>query len=94
MAERDGQIVGMLRAVDNRIVNLFVNGRYHHSGIGKKLLQRYEKECRTLGYGTIVLRSQLYAVPFYQTCGFKKTTGIRNRDGLTIQPMKKILREF
>lgn len=91
VAENDGRIVGMLRAVDNRIVNLFVNAKFHHNGIGRKLIQRYEKESIKLGYHNIVLHSQIYAVPFYQACGFKKTTGIRNRNGLIIQPMKKLL---
>ena len=91
VAETRGHIVGMLRAVDHRIVNLFVNAKYHHNGVGRKLVQRYEKECKKYGYDTVVLRSQIYAVPFYQACGYKKTTGIRNRNGLIIQPMKKLL---
>ena len=76
VAERHDQIVGILRAVDNRIVNLFVNEKYHKNGIGIRLIQRYEKECKKLGHREIVLRSQIYAVPFYHACGYKKTTGI------------------
>jgi hypothetical protein len=38
-----------------------------------------------------VLRSSLYATPFYESVGYKKTTGIRHFHGLRIQPMKKIL---
>ena len=91
VAERHDQIVGILRAVDNRIVNLFVNEKYHKNGIGIRLIQRYEKECKKLGHREIVLRSQIYAVPFYHACGYKKTTGIRNKDGLLVQPMKKKL---
>ena len=89
VAERIGQVVGMLRAVDNRIVNLFVNEKFHKNGIGKRLIQSYENKCRKLGYQEIVLRSQAYAVPFYRGCGYKRTTGIRNKDGLLVQPMKK-----
>ena len=38
----------------------------------------------------------LYAVPFYEAMGYKKTTGIRNcwsfdGRGLKYQPMKKII---
>ena len=33
----------------------------------------------------------MYAVPFYQKIGYKKTTGIRNLHGLKVQPMKKVL---
>ena len=91
VAEKNNQIVGMLRAVENSIVNLFVHKNFHKQGIGKKLVHRYERECKKYGYRKIVLRSQIYAVPFYQACGFKKTMGIRNKYGLIIQPMKKQL---
>ena len=89
VAEKNSQIVGILRAVENRIVNLFVHGDFHKQGIGRSLVDRYEKEGKKRGYQKIVLRSQIYAVPFYQACGYKKTTGLRNKYGLRIQPMKK-----
>ena len=91
VAEKNSQIVGMLRAIENRIVNLFVHENFHKQGIGKRLIHRYERECKKRGYQKIVLRSQIYAIPFYQACGYKKTTGIRNKYGLIIQPMKKQL---
>ena len=91
VAESNSEIVGLLRAVDNRIVNLFVHEDFHRRGIGKALIQRYERECKHRGVQNIVLRSQIYAVPFYKACGYKKTTGIRYRFGLKIQPMKKQL---
>ena len=82
VAEENRQIVGMIRAIENRIVNLFVHENFHRQGIGKRLIHGYERECMKRGYQTIVLRSQIYAVPFYQACGYKKTTGIRNKYGL------------
>lgn len=91
VAEKNRQIVGMLRAIENCIVNLFVHENFHKQGIGKRLIHRYERECMKRGYQKIVLRSQIYAVPFYQACGYNKTTGIRNKYGLIIQPMKKQL---
>ncbi len=91
VADKNSQIVGMLRAIENRIVNLFVHENFHKQGIGKRLIHRYERECKKKGYQRIVLRSQIYAAPFYQACGYKKTTGIRNKYGLIIQPMKKQL---
>ena len=93
VAEKHDQIIGMLRAVDNRIVNLFVNEKFHKNGIGKRLIQSYENKCRKLCYQEVVLRSQAYAVPFYRACGYKRTTGIRNKDGLLVQPMKKQLND-
>ena len=91
VAELDGQVVGVLRAEKNRIVNLFVKEGYQRRGIGKMLFKKYEYECKKLGYQEIVLRSQLHAIPFYQAIQFKKTTGIRHKHGLKIQPMKKKL---
>lgn len=85
------KIVGVVRGNKNRIVNLFVKGRYHGKGIGKKLMQRFETECRKHHSSKIRIRSSLYAIPFYQRLGYKKTTGIRNFMGLKIQPMRKIL---
>ncbi len=91
VAEKNSQIVGMIRAIENRIVNLFVHENFHKQGIGKRLIHRFERGCKKNGYQNIILRSQIYAVPFYQACGYKKTTGIRNKYGLIIQPMKKQL---
>ena len=91
VAEKDHKIMGMLRAKENRIVNLFIHENLHRQGLGRKLVRHYERECKLKGYQEIVLRSQIYAVPFYQACGYKKTTGIRNKYGLVIQPMKRQL---
>jgi predicted N-acetyltransferase YhbS len=91
VAEHEGQVIGVLIADKNRIVNLFVKEGYQRGGIGNMLFYKYVCECKKMGYQEIVLRSQLHAIPFYQACGFKKTTGIRHKHGLTIQPMKKKL---
>ena len=72
-------------------INKFVHENFHRQAIGKRLIHRYERECKKGGYQKIVLRSQIFAVPFYLACGYKKTTGIRNKYGLKIQPMKKQL---
>jgi hypothetical protein len=39
-----------------------------------------------------VLRGSLYATPFYQSMGYRKTTGVRKLHGLKIQPMRKELK--
>lgn len=88
------KIVGMIRGKKNRIINLFVNGEYHNKGIGKRLLEKFEKECKKQGSLEIKISSSLYTVPFYQKFDYKKTTGIRKLKklhGLNVQPMRKIL---
>jgi GNAT superfamily N-acetyltransferase len=91
IALHDIRVVGMIRGRRNRIVNLFVEGAYHRKGIATQLTRRFEAACRAAGESEIVVRSSLYAVPFYASLGYKKTTGVRNLHGLQVQPMKKKL---
>jgi len=56
----------------------------------------YEAECRRQGSRAIKVQSTLYAVPFYQAQGYKRTTGVRRMrsfegEGLPYQAMKKVL---
>ncbi|MFC1574154.1 GNAT family N-acetyltransferase [Candidatus Latescibacterota bacterium] len=85
------RVVGMVRGIENRLINLFVDGNYHRQGIATRLVERFEKTCRKAGFKDIVLRGSLYATTFYESMSYKKTTGIRNFQGLKVQPMKKIL---
>jgi len=85
------KIIGMIRGNKNRIVNLFVDGSQHKKGIGKTLVEKFEKEAKNLGSNEIKIKASLYATPFYQKIGYIKTTGIRNFHNLKIQPMRKIL---
>jgi GNAT superfamily N-acetyltransferase len=95
VAEDDnGEIVGVLRGRKDRLQSLFVRGDRHHRGIGRRLVERFEQECISLGGEVIRLASTLYAVPFYQRLGYKKSTGVRRGwsfqgTGFRWQPMKK-----
>ena len=96
VAEKDGEIVGVLRGRKDKLQSLFVRGDHHRQGIGRRLVERFEGECRAQGSTAIRLMSTLYAVPFYQALGYKKTTGVRRMrsfegEGLPYQPMKKVL---
>lgn len=98
VAEDAGEVVGVLRCRKERLQSLFVRGDHHRQGIGRRLVQRCERECASRGSGVIRLAATLYAVPFYEAVGYKKSTGIRNGwsfdgDGLKYQPMKKLLEE-
>lgn len=85
------QIVGIVRGGKNRTSNLFVAGKYHKMGIGKKLMNKFEATAKKNGSKKIKIRASLYAVPFYTKMGYKKTTGQRTFWGLKNQPMKKII---
>lgn len=96
VAVKDGEIVGVLRGRKDKLQSLFVRGDAHRQGIGRKLVQRFEQECVKQGSEKVILMSTLYAAPFYQAMGYKKSTGIRRMhsfegEGLAYQPMKKIL---
>jgi N-acetylglutamate synthase-like GNAT family acetyltransferase len=94
VAVEDGRIVGVLRGRKNVLASLFVDGTYHRRGVGRKLVERFEKDSRKLGVDWIRVAATLYAVPFYQSMGYKKTTGVRTclsfeGTDLKQQPMKK-----
>ena len=96
VAEDEGQIVGVLRCRPGRLQSLFVRQDYHRQGIGRRLVERCEQECASRGSMVIHLAATLYAIPFYEAVGYKKSTSIRNGwsfegQGLKYQPMKKEL---
>jgi len=86
------RVVGVVRGIENRLVNLFVDGKCHRQGIATRLVQTFERTCRAAGHDEIVLRGSLYATPFYEAVGYRKTTGVRNFRGLRVQPMRKRLK--
>jgi GNAT superfamily N-acetyltransferase len=96
VAEAEAEIVGVLRGRKDKLQSLFVSQDHHRQGIGRRLVQRFERDCISQGSGVIRLMSTLYAVPFYQAVGYKKSTGVRKMnsfegEGLEYQPMKKVL---
>jgi len=104
VAVNDGEIVGVLRGgrkdKQQRTVlqSLFVKGDHHRQGIGRKLVERFERECLRQGATVIRLAATLYAVPFYLAMGYKRSTGVRSGrsfegSGLQVQPMRKVLRD-
>ncbi len=91
------EIVGVLRGSKEKMRSLFVAGKAHRTGVGQKLVKRFEKECVSLGATVIRLAATIYATPFYLRMGYTRSTGVRVTDcfdgtGLPYQPMKKVLR--
>jgi len=88
----DGRsVVGIIRGKGNQVVSLFVDGRLHRRGIGRRLLGRFEAAARRAGHSAIVLRAAPHAVAFYQAMGYSRTTGARRYHGLSVQPMRRVL---
>lgn len=91
IAENNGEIIGVVNGNPERITGLFVQGKEHQKGIGTLLCKKFEKTASDLGSNEIKVRSSLYAVPFYQKMGYKKTTGVRSLKGLKVIHMRKAL---
>jgi GNAT superfamily N-acetyltransferase len=94
VAQDGAEIVGVLRGRKERLGSLFVRKDHHRQGIGRQLVQHFERRCIEDGSTVIRVASTLYAVPFYTALGYKKSTGLRNGwsfegQGLRYQPMKK-----
>lgn len=89
LATDNNKVVGLVRGLNGRVINLFVDKKYHKKGIARKLVKKFEVDNITNGIPLIKIRSSIYAIQFYQKLGYKKTTGIRNFRGLLVQPMKK-----
>jgi GNAT superfamily N-acetyltransferase len=96
VAEDDGQVVGVLRGRADKLQSLFVHGDRHRQGIGRRLVERFERACVRQGATVIRVQATLYAVPFYLKMGYKRSTGVRcmrifGGTGFRYQPMKKVL---
>lgn len=92
IAEDKGKIIGVIRGNEGRIGNLFVLEDYQGKNVGSKLLKKFENEAKRKSSKLIRIRSSLYAVPFYQRKGYKKSRGMikaKKLFGLRYQPMIK-----
>jgi len=92
VATEKGKIIGIIRGMPDSLTSLFVEGKYHKQGIGKKLFEFFQKEAIKQGSKSIKVRASLFATSFYQKIGFKKTTGQRRFQGMAIYSMKKTLK--
>jgi len=90
------EIVGVLRGSPARLHSLFVSKKRHGCGIGRQLMTAFERRVSKTGAEAITLLSSLYAVPFYQSLGYKRTTRVYcgpcfDDTVFPYQPMKKVL---
>lgn len=92
VAEDNKKIIGLIRGMPDRVTSLFVEGKYHKQGIGKRLFELFEKDTKKHGAKVIRVRASLFATSFYGKMGFIKSTGQRQFRGMKIQPMKKSLK--
>lgn len=96
VAEDAGEIVGVLRCKPGRLQSLFVREDHHRQGIGRRLSECCDLVSISSGFRTITVAAAPFAIPFYLSVGYKKSTSIRNGwsfegRGLLYQPMKKVM---
>ena len=79
---KDGEIIGVLRYNlfwDNTpfCTMLFIDGKYRGQGYGRQLMEHWEQEMRSKGYGMVMTSTQVDedAQYFYRKLGYKDAGG-------------------
>lgn len=85
----DGKLTGVLSISEKNTVScVFVDGKYHRMGVGKKMFDMVIEELREKGIEKIKLNASPYAVPFYHYIGFKDTGVQAMYKGIVYTPME------
>jgi GNAT superfamily N-acetyltransferase len=94
VADDNGRIIGMVSgSIRDSYASfglLFVDRKHYGKGIGRKLAERLELAFMK-SRSTVKVHSSLNSIGFYERIGYKKTTGVRSKNGIVFQPMKKNL---
>ncbi len=72
----------------SHLYHLFVSEEYQGKGISKRL---WSHAMSTLGSSIYSVRSSIYAIPVYESFGFKISEVASTKDGIGFQPMELIL---
>lgn len=92
----DDKLVGglLLAPIDNdtiRLMQVAVDTKYQHEGIGRDLVDYAEKRAREAGYKKIVMHAMLTVVNFYEKIGYHQEGDIFAEKGITFARMVKAL---
>lgn len=86
----EGKLVGVITISEHGNISCaFVDPAYHGRGIGKDLFQRAKAalDARNVGPYTIRLNASPYAVPFYESIGFREMAAVADYHGIISTPM-------
>ena len=86
LAERAGQIVGVIEMRGNHLKSLFVAGEYQGRGIARRLLAR---ALAGREGAQITVNASAYAQALYERLGFRPTGDWTVGDGLRHRPMAR-----
>lgn len=92
----DDKLVGglLLAPIDNdtiRLMQVAVDTKYQHEGIGRDLVDYAEKRAREADYKKIVMHAMLTVVNFYEKIGYHQEGDIFAEKGITFARMVKAL---
>lgn len=88
----DDELTGVLCiSVMNTVSCVFVKGKYHRMGIGKKLFEAVIEKLKYQGVTEITLNASPYALPFYHAIGFCDTNVQSTYKGIVYTPMALLL---
>ncbi len=92
----DDRLVGglILAPVDNeeiRMMQVAVDTKYQHEGIGREMVKYAEKRAKEAGFSKIVMHAMLSVVNFYERMGYKQEGDIFEEKGITFAKMVKKL---
>jgi predicted GNAT family N-acyltransferase len=84
------ELVGVLatRNQNSHIALFFVDGKYHHQGIGRKLFEAMLQDSTA---SCITVHSSIYATNIYHHFGFVDTDVKQEENGIQYIPMELIL---
>ncbi len=85
------KILGCATFKAGEIGSLFVNPRFHHQGIGHKLMNKAEEQAKTNGFSDVWVNSSKTAVIFYKNLGYIKKKRVAHRYGGVTFVMEKVL---
>ncbi len=93
LALENGVMIGMALMRQGKHVSLlFVDGKYHHKGIGSKLLSYAMDKTRERRHdGPVSVNASPYAIDFYKVNGFSPAGEKVYEDGIYYLPMKKVI---
>ncbi|MCR8915414.1 GNAT family N-acetyltransferase [Marinobacter panjinensis] len=89
IAEDNGEVIGVVGIRENsHLYHLFVSESYQGCGLARKLWEVAKAKCLSKGNpGRFTVNSSNNAVPVYESFGFKKTTGVVEKNGVLFNPM-------
>jgi len=84
------EVIGVAGVRDNsHLYHLFVDDSFQGNGLSRKLWETIKEEANKKGNsGAFTVNSAVNAENVYLRFGFKRTEGIRNRQGMVDVPMK------